>query len=223
MGTGKANVRNLTDETKRSGIECDLQAVETATVAAASSVHKVCLESLNALEEAYPNSIENPMIRHWSTEETEERILMPNMGGSFTFPAFSVHPYKLTCGFLKLSLDDGLNLQTHTPVTDVQHMNQNWPVHTHRGTIMADNVILATNAYTVALYAPLGDVITPIRAQIVAMRPGSNITGNKVLKKTISPATSTCEDYCITRAEGLIGAGDFIIGEIAKFYTQSTH
>jgi hypothetical protein len=46
----------------------------------------------------------------------------------------------------------------------------------------ADKVILATNAYTAALYPPAAEFIIPTRAQVAAIRPGSNIADNPALE-----------------------------------------
>jgi glycine/D-amino acid oxidase-like deaminating enzyme len=116
-----------------------------------------------------------------------------------------------------MSLKKGLNLQTNTPVLEVsQHQTRNgekkWIVHTNRGDIVAEKVILATNAYTGALYPPLADFIIPTREQVAAIRPGSNIVNNPALKRTMGLNSAISRDYMQSRADGFSGSGDVIIG-----------
>ena len=92
----------------------------------------------------------------WSARETREELLIPEGVGAISFPAYALSPYKFVCALLEMSLKKGLNLQTNTPVLEVsQHQTRDgekkWIVHTNRGDIVAEKVILATNAYTGAL------------------------------------------------------------------------
>jgi glycine/D-amino acid oxidase-like deaminating enzyme len=110
---------------------------------------------------------------------------------------------------LDICIKKGLNLQTHTPVVEVsQHPTRDskteWIVHTE--------VILATNAYTAALYPPAAEFIIPTRARVAAIRPGSNIANNPALKRTMILEGPISGEYMQSRAEGFSGAGDVIIG-----------
>jgi hypothetical protein len=71
---------------------------------------------------------------------------------------------------------------------------------------------VATNAYTAALYPPLSEFIIPTRAQIMAIRPGSNIAGNPVLERTAGLENAFSGEYMQSRSKGTSGAGDIIIG-----------
>jgi glycine/D-amino acid oxidase-like deaminating enzyme len=118
---------------------------------------------------------------------------------------------------LDICIKKGLNLQTHTPVVEVsQHPTRDskteWIVHTERGNIEANKVILATNAYTAALYPPAAEFIIPTRARVAAIRPGSNIANNPALKRTMILEGPISGEYMQSRAEGFSGAGDVIIG-----------
>ena len=48
---------------------------------------------------------------------------------------------------------------------------------------------------------------------MAAVRPGSNIAGNPVLLRTCGLNSAIFGDYMQTRAKGLSGEGDVIIGE----------
>lgn len=118
-------------------------------------------------------------------------------------------------------LRQGVNLQTTTPVLSVDRMSNGpspplhrWNVKTERGYIKARHVILATNAYSGALYPPLTTTknLIPTRAQAVAIRPGSHVIGDPRLHKGIGLNGHGFEDYMMQRPKGSTGAGDLILG-----------
>jgi glycine/D-amino acid oxidase-like deaminating enzyme len=158
--------------------------------------------------------------RVWSEKETREELLIPEGLGAISYPAYKLSPYKFVCGVLEICLKKGLNLQTNTPVLEVSQVpsrggekEKRWVVHTDRGLILAQKVILATNAYTPALYPPLSEFIIPTRGQVAAIRPGANIAGNPALERTCGLNSAISGDYMQSRSEGTSGAGDIIIGE----------
>lgn len=102
-------------------------------------------------------------------------------GATLTATAGSLWPYKLIAFILeKLIKESKLNLQTNTPVTRMES-SKNLPgnlLHTHRGTVRARNVILATNAYTSHLLPEFADLIVPERGVMTALLPPK---GSKML------------------------------------------
>jgi glycine/D-amino acid oxidase-like deaminating enzyme len=125
-----------------------------------------------------------------------------------------------------MCLIKGLNLQTNTPVLEILQVSnregeKKWSVHTDRGAISATNVILATNAYTSFLYAPLSEFIIPTRGQVAAIRPGSNIAGNPALQRTAGLISAVSSDYMQARSEGTSGAGDIIVGKCITLFLMS--
>lgn len=78
----------------------------------------------------------------------------------------------------KKSVDHGVNLQTHTPVSKISkstNPTHHWRVNTARGAVAADVVVFATNPYTSAIALQYQDKIVPIRGTCVriAVPPGS--------------------------------------------------
>ncbi|KAI0453397.1 FAD dependent oxidoreductase [Xylaria acuta] len=84
-------------------------------------------------------------------------------------------PYKLVAWLLERLLTDydatAFNLQTNTPVEQLQRHASSWIVHTKRGNILARDVLLASNAYTSYLIPKLAGLIIPVRAQVCALEP----------------------------------------------------
>lgn len=99
----------------------------------------------------------------------------------------SLWPYKLVAWMLERLLSDSdirersgqasFNLQTKTPVTQIQSLEDGrWIVHTDRGMIGANKVLLATNAYTSHLLPYFSDLIVPVRGQMSSLMPPHSIS-----------------------------------------------
>lgn len=214
------NVQNVGSLIKELGIDCDLRDVETVDIFTDQEKWEEALESLKRRKEVLEGKVEGTVLmKHkvWSKDEAREGLLIPDAVGAVSFRAYALSPYKLVCGLLEILLHKGVNLQTNTPVVEVSRTKtregkNKWILHTERGHVFAEKVILATNAYTAALYPGLAEFIIPTRAQVAAVRPGSNIAGNPALMRTCIWESAISGEYMQTRAEGFSGAGDVIIG-----------
>lgn len=134
--------------------------------------------------------------------------------GAVSYAAGSISAYKLTIGVLKLALAKGLNLQTHTPATKVTKsvdMPGMWEVHTPRGCIVTEKVVLATNGYTAHLWPEFQGAIVPLRGQITAQRPGVKLS-EETLPTTYSFIYENGYEYMIPRPVGSVHEGDIVIG-----------
>lgn len=113
----------------------------------------------------------------------DEYQLCSRVVGAIVQPkAASCHPYKLVMGIWQALLSrfdsNQLNVQTDTPATAVEFVGLQsdrhsypWHIRTPRGTIAAQQVLLATNGYTSSLLpAWLSGLITPVRGQMSALR-----------------------------------------------------
>ena len=217
----ETNVKNVGEFIKKHEIKCDLREVETVDIFTYEKEWDEALAALKARKDAFSDSAEARVLTEhkvWSKKETREELLVPAGLGAISFPAFVLSPYKFVCALLEMSMKKGLNLQTNTPVLEVSEIksrdaNRRWAVHTERGDVLADKVILATNAYTAALYPPLAEYIIPTRGQVAAVRPGSKIAGNPALKRSCGLVSAESGDYLQSRAEQFSGAGDLIIGK----------
>ncbi len=102
-------------------------------------------------------------------------------GVTITAVAASLWPYKLIAFMLEnLIKHHGLNLQTKTPVDKIEickdspeksKTNARHVIHTHRGSIRTQNVILATNGYTSHLLPHFSSLIVPERGTMTALIP----------------------------------------------------
>lgn len=143
--------------------------------------------------------------------------------GGVSYAAGSISGYKLGVGVLRLALQKGLNLQTNTPATRLTRLMRShggsdddghsscWEVITPRGRIVADRVVLATNGYTAHLWPAFQGAIVPLRGQVTAHRPGSNMP-KEGLPGTYSFIYEDGYEYMIPRPVGSKHAGDIVIG-----------
>ena len=147
----------------------------------------------------------------WTAHETKEKFLCRGAMGAVTYQAGSISAYKFVSGVLELCLDKGLNLQTQTAATCVRKQGRFWLVETARGSIQAEQIILATNGYTAHLLPALQGVVVPLRGHITAQHPGNKMP-KKGLSMTYSFIYDDGYDYMITCPPGSANPGDIIIG-----------
>ena len=211
------NVQDIADFVREHDVDCDFQDVETADVFLTEEKWAEALEVRRFRGESQQRrpDIRNRMkldVRHGA--EARKYMGIPNIVGSVTYPAHTQNPYLLVCRMLELSLEKGLNLQTNTTVTRITKSGAVWEVETDRGRIQASKVVLATNAYTNSLHPGLSATkfLVPARNQVAAIRPGKNIEGSPVLRKSISMEDQATGDYFMSRAPGVKGEGDVLYG-----------
>jgi len=90
--------------------------------------------------------------------------------------AASLWPYKFVSWILEDLIKSGsLNLQTNTPVTSLQKVDDGWIIHTSRGMIASSTILLCTNAYTSALLPWFEDLIVPVRGEMSSLIPPSSM------------------------------------------------
>ncbi|RMY59516.1 hypothetical protein D0863_11908 [Hortaea werneckii] len=97
--------------------------------------------------------------------------------GAISVPACSLWPYKFVSQLLAGLVEKKLvNLQVRTPVTKVDDQGSFSIVETPRGTIRAQKVIFATNAYTGGLCNAYHDKIIPYKGTAVHIAPRTPIS-----------------------------------------------
>lgn len=211
------NVQDIADFVHEHDVKCDFQDIETVDVYLDGQAWTKAMEVRKFREEVLqrrPDVKVQMELTVLQGAEAKEHLDIPNIVGAIAYPAHTQNPYLLVCRMLELALEKGLNLQTTTTVTKVAKSGSLWECDTDRGTVRAGQVVLATNAYTNALYPPLAATkfLVPARNQVAAVRPGKNIQGNPVLRKTINMDDLATGDYFMSRAPGLRGQGDVLYG-----------
>lgn len=196
---------------KEHGIPCDNRPKDTVDIIYDEQAWASYVKTIETMQECMPG---DPASRYtlWNSQEAEEKFLCKNAAGAVSYEAGSVSAYKFVIGLLKICLKQGLNLQTNTPATKLSRHSQNgWTVTTSRGEICAPKVIMATNGYSAALHPRLQGIIVPVRGQITAHRPGSNMP-KAGLATTYSFINKKGFEYMIPQPSGANFAGDIVIG-----------
>jgi glycine/D-amino acid oxidase-like deaminating enzyme len=131
------------------------------------------------LKETSPDVASQVSIVKDKDELKKHRVNPECVGATLTAGAASLWPYKLVTFQLEKLVKEGkINLQTTTPVEEIKtsENGKTHTLHTPRGTISSQNVILATNGYTSALLPHFADLIVPVRGEMSALHPPPNST-----------------------------------------------
>jgi glycine/D-amino acid oxidase-like deaminating enzyme len=127
----------------------------------------------------------------------------------------SVHPYKLVNGVLRrcfvLAKNGGgsFNLQTHTPVTRLDHSADGWTAVTERGNVTAPKVVVCANGYVSHLLPEFANKIIPLKGacSALAIPPVQPATtpSNQVMRPLFTTYSLKHDehdfDYMISRQE----------------------
>ncbi|KAI1910437.1 hypothetical protein LOZ12_004657 [Ophidiomyces ophidiicola] len=203
-------LRGVHSFARQHNIPCDSEEVDTVDIVYDQTAWKNSLSSIEFMKKHLPGEPYSDYTI-WSGKDAEEKFLCPGALGAITYAAGSMSGYKLVIGILKMCLKKGLNLQTNTLVTRLSRQDDGWVAETSRGTIRAPKIIMATNGYTAAIYPKLQGVIMPLRGQMTAHRPGTNMPKDG-LKTTYSFVYKGGFDFMIPRPQGSKHAGDIVIG-----------
>ena len=137
-------------------------------------------------------------------KELEVRHIPNAIAAIYQPNAAKLWPYKLIVWILEdllQSFNAGrFNLQTNTPARSIQRLSGafTWGVNTSQGLVSANQVLLATNAYTPYLLPALNGIIVPVRGQVAALKPP---TGATMLEHTYVWTKGVDHQYLIQRGE----------------------
>ena len=103
----------------------------------------------------------------------------------------TINPLAYVRGLAAAATKAGAAVATGTPVTALERIASQWRLSTPRGNVVADTVILATNAYTERrLWPGLRQSIIPMRSYQLASRPLSENVRRSILPR-YQPLTDT--------------------------------
>lgn len=213
-----ANINAVHSFAREHAIPCDSNPCQTVDIIYDEPHWREAHEAVEAMRRILgPDDPAAEYVFH-DREEAKDRFYCagtdPEPVGAVSYAAGSISGYKFGVGVLKLALQKGLNLQTNTPAVSLSQFSDGsgrWEVGTPRGQIIADKVVLATNGYSAHLWKAFQGAIVPLRGQITAHRPGSNMPGDG-LPTTYSFIYENGYEYMIPRPSGSKHAGDIVIG-----------
>jgi gamma-glutamylputrescine oxidase len=132
-----------------------LWAIESEAEAAAARVEQAAL-------------VEDGFVAEWVAREDLPPLLRPRLVGGLYNPGDgALHPGRWARRIASLAAEAGAAIADDTRAVGLSGTE----VLTERGTVSADQVVLATDGYTHGLVPELDRVITPARAQMLATEP----------------------------------------------------
>lgn len=174
-----ASGNDLFEDIRRFGIDCDpvqkgwLQVAHTAAT----------MNSLERLQKAWNAAggeisvLDRNECREWSGSADY-------VGGLFHPSAGHVQPLSLVRGFAQTALQHGAKIFEHSAVTAISRAaNNKWMVNTLRGSVIADKVVITTNAYTGDLWPKLKRTVMPLVSLQAATEPLSSAQRSQVLPR----------------------------------------
>ncbi|RMF33807.1 MAG: FAD-binding oxidoreductase [Alphaproteobacteria bacterium] len=165
-------------------IDCD--AVQSGWIQAAHS--RKAARRMSALGKAWASAgadiveLDGAAVREASGSPAYSFALRHSAGGN-------VQPLSLTRGFARAAAARGARLFGDTPITALERVNGKWRAASAAGEITAENVVLATNGYTDALWPGLRKTFLPMVSIMVATEPL-----NRRLQEEILPGRVTISD-----------------------------
>ncbi len=92
-----------------------------------------------------------------------------------------LNPLSFARGLARAAITAGAAVHGATSVSGLTRSDDRWRVHTARGTITAEHVVLATNGYTDSLWPRLRHTIVPLFGAIAASAPLSDAIASRVM------------------------------------------
>jgi glycine/D-amino acid oxidase-like deaminating enzyme len=95
--------------------------------------------------------------------------------------AGTVNPYAYVTGLAKAATQNGAKIYEKTPVQQISGQQGQWVVHSGEHTVTADNVIIATNAYTEGEWTDIKKTFYFVEYYQIASEPLSGAVADRIL------------------------------------------
>ncbi|KAK4452453.1 DAO-domain-containing protein [Podospora aff. communis PSN243] len=222
-----ANYHFIRDLVKKEDIPCDWVDVTGVHAYLTPALFDAAAATAKRLKVSHPDIAKGLEVVQPTDTKRLAELRVPNAAGVIVQQhAASLWPYKLVAHILESLLHtfppSEFNLQANTPVTSLTQLRSlvesdlKWQITTPRGTILANQVLLATNGYTSHLIPDMSDLIVPVRGQIAALLPTRNqpppqLNHSYVFASQQSSTTPWRDDYLVQRPLDSV-KGEFIFG-----------
>jgi glycine/D-amino acid oxidase-like deaminating enzyme len=110
-------------------------------------------------------------------------------GGWWNSTGGRINPLGFARGLAAAAMRAGVHVHTQTPARALVREGAQWAIATPRGKVLADRVVLATNAYSDDLWPGLRSEVVPVRSYQMATAPVSDN-----VRKTILPEGHALSD-----------------------------
>ncbi|EWY92134.1 hypothetical protein FOYG_09030 [Fusarium oxysporum NRRL 32931] len=200
-----SHVPAVKDLVESEGLDCDFHVTRALDVYLDPTHAKKIEETYREIARA---GIVNLSDVAFTPKKHAERVSgVKNAQGCISYTAAHLWPSKLVHQLLEKLVDQGINVQAHTPVTSIsQSEGDAWSVNTPRGTIQAKKIIHATNAYASHILPEYEHAITPVRGVCSHLESDKEKTPHLVNTYGIR-FDEVNNDYLIPRPDGSIIVG----------------
>ena len=93
------------------------------------------------------------------------------LGGMIDREGASLNPLSYARGLARAAISLGAKVHRESPVTRIVREGSAWALHTPRGKVIADKVLVATNAYSDGIETTTKATVATVHTNIVATRP----------------------------------------------------
>lgn len=151
---------------ERLQIKCSAERHGTLRVAV-SSRHATNVEQASAQWSRF-----GARVQYWGTERLARELGTDHyVGGMFDAGGGSVNPLALVRGLAGAAQAAGASLFERSPAISIRREGSTWEVRTPAAALRADRVLIATQAYTGALWPGLRESLVPVYSSIIASEP----------------------------------------------------
>ncbi len=193
-------------------IECD--ALRNGTLHLAHSE-----KGLQAIEErAWQINARGGSVMLLDKAETYKLTAAENyLGALHDMRAGTIQPLDYCHGLMEAAKQAGADIYTGTPALGIRHKRNKWHIKTPTGILIADRVLIATNAYIEHIYPLIKSSFTPMHYCQMATPP----LNEEQLKHFLPGRNGTWDTRMVMRSFRTDAAGRLIIGTIGNIFADS--
>jgi len=93
----------------------------------------------------------------------------------------TLHPLKYARGLAKACASNGVSIYKDSPALSLERVDKTWMVHSTKGRIKAETIVVCTNGYTGNMWPGLSKSLVPVLTGVVATNPLPNELCDKIL------------------------------------------
>ncbi len=164
IGEGIASLAFVKDLIAREGIDARLQPVGRMRGAWTAADYDTMGREADRLNQSFDLDIQvlqkHEMRSEIATDSYQGGLIFPTHGG--------VHPALFQQGLLAAARKAGAMVAAYTPVTRLQRDGKGWRIETSRGTIRANDAIVATNGHSGKPVVDLARRLVPMPSYMIA-------------------------------------------------------
>lgn len=139
------------------------------------------------------------------------------LGAIHDMRAGTIQPLDYCHGLMMAARSAGANIYTGTPAISIRHKSKKWHIKTPDGIVVANRVLMATNAYLKHIMPEIKSTFTPMYYCQMATDPLSA----ERLKHFLPGKHGTWDTRMVMRSYRTDNAGRIIIGTIGNIYKDN--